>query len=61
MGFCLDILLQRPARDLAVGGEPDDGKLRKVFEDLVEHRTDQRSAAEMAMPGEAQIAGASRR
>jgi hypothetical protein len=55
MRFRLDVKLERPACDLAVGREPDVGKLRKVLEDLVEHRTDQRPAAEMAIQGEAQL------
>src|SRR5690242_9736083 len=45
----LELVLDHPARDLTIGREPDLGKLRHVFEQLLEDRRDHRAAAEMAM------------
>src|SRR5262245_57727435 len=45
----LELVLDHPARDLAIGGEPDLGKLCHVFEQLLEDCRDHRPAAEVAM------------
>src|SRR5215204_5751670 len=51
----LDVVVERPARDLVMRGEPDVGKLRKVFQEFVEYRADERPATEMAMQREAEV------
>src|SRR5262249_57324639 len=45
----LELVLDHPARDLAVGGEPDLGKSCHVFEQLLEDCRDHRPAAEVAV------------